>query len=1100
MRTGFILAAISIALQLAAFPVIRPDGAFQYGSIRFQLAWFDGDWRMTGQDRESIVPARGYPVTQPELFDFEGEMRLNHNAGVLKLLENIRLLPGELRYQASLTGTPETGCRGAFFIIELPVAEFGGRDIVADGQKITLSADNPAASYPELKGVRTLQIPTADGPVTLSGNFDGFIQDERNYGGNFFGLRLRGTPIGDKASAYSWKIEFDNIETGVGSAGNAPRIEPVDIRKAANMSWRDETPGDRTGGWTDQGDNDVRDIEPGRAVFFDVPFDLIDPAENGGKSCLVFAGPDRGYLLKSAEIGDINLKGARLYLFHGLSWAPEDVRKVADIAVRYTDGTETVIAVESNRDVCNWWSRVRAENALIAWRGRNPQSETTLYLSGFKLDPSKTVASLKLTPTGNGVWMVGAISIGDEVPALRPQIRQKIVAGKEWRSIETTFEVERNSALDFSGENHVPAGKYGAVVAAGDHFEFENRPGEAVRFYGVNLCWSAHELTHAQSDELAVRLARLGYNSVRIHHYDSMLTERAGNRLEFDPDRLDKLDYLIAALKKNGLYVSLDLFTTRTPAPEDVPGIELKNLHDVRAALPVVPAVRENWKAFARKLLTHRNAYTNVEWRHEPAISSICTVNENLMPAPWKEHPQLAKLYRKAFEAWCAAKGAPVPPEFDDSLLFKRFILELQQQCYTEFSAFLKQELGVRTPLTDNNNGEAMSQTAERSMLDYVDFHGYWEHPVFIETPWKLPHYYTQESAVRREAAVPRMGMPCRIIGKPYMVTEFDFGFPNRHRGEGGLLIGAYAGFQNWSGLYRFAYSHFNTVMFEPARCDMFDVARDPLNLFADRIGALMFRRFDAARAKSSVPFLFTGKDFPGYAVYPADYTKLGLLTGTGSLDVSRGPLRQPLALAAGTGAESEVPGVAKLLKADRTLLEQCAAAGIVRDAGRGVYASDTGEITLDAVKGTLRVVTAPTEGFVLPAGTAGKGDVLSLAGGTTFMTCVLTSLDRKPLADSRRMVFFALTDVTNTGITFRDAEHTILEDYGSLPLLLRNGSIDVTVRRGNEKSMQVHLLDMAGRRVAELPVKAAAMSWNFTFDNTIPKEAVFACELIRID
>ena len=47
---------------------------------------------------------------------------------------------------------------------------------------------------------------------------------------------------------------------------------------------------------------------------------------------------------------------------------------------------------------------------------------------------------------------------------------------------------------------------------------------------------------------------------------------------------------------------------------------------------------------------------------------------------------------------------------------------------------------------------------------------------------------------------------------------------------------------------------------------------------------------------------------------------------------------------------------------------------------------------------------------------------------------------------------------------------------------------------------MQVHLLDMAGRRVAELPVKAAAMSWNFTFDNTIPKEAVFACELIRID
>ena len=46
-----------------------------------------------------------------------------------------------------------------------------------------------------------------------------------------------------------------------------------------------------------------------------------------------------------------------------------------------------------------------------------------------------------------------------------------------------------------------------------------------MRFYGVNLCFSAHYITHEQADRLAERLARLGYNAVRLHHYEGELTE-----------------------------------------------------------------------------------------------------------------------------------------------------------------------------------------------------------------------------------------------------------------------------------------------------------------------------------------------------------------------------------------------------------------------------------------------------------------------------------------------------------------------------------------------------------------------------------------------
>ena len=350
-----------------------------------------------------------------------------------------------------------------------------------------------------------------------------------------------------------------------------------------------------------------------------------------------------------------------------------------------------------------------------------------------------------------------------------------------------------------------------------------------------------------------------------------------------------------------------------------------------------------------------------------------------------------------------------------------------------------------------------MSQTPERATLDYTDFHGYWEHPVFIEKPWSLPHYYTQESAVRREAAVPRLGMACRILGKPYMITETDYCFPNHRRGEGGLLLGAYAGFQNWSGIYRFAYSHFNTAMFEPAACTMFDSVRDPVNLFADRIGALMFRRFDVQPARRSVPFLFTSDDFPGYAVYPADYTRAGLLTGIGSLDASRGQ----------TFAGLEGPAV------------------VTAPAGKAA--------------GVKTVVAADDKLLAGPAGQAGKGELLELAAPDTFTSCVLTSAGMEPLAESGKLLLFQLTDVMNSGITFRDSENTVLEDYGTLPLLLRRGRIGAALRRGAEKAVKVRALDMAGRRTAELPVSEKAGRWHFTLDNSITEEAVLCYEIERI-
>jgi len=90
-------------------------------------------------------------------------------------------------------------------------------------------------------------------------------------------------------------------------------------------------------------------------------------------------------------------------------------------------------------------------------------------------------------------------------------------------------DIEKGSALDFSGLLDGPR----ETRAAGRRqrqFAFEDGPGKPVRFYGVNLSSRANFLDKPSCRRLADRLAACGYNSVRIHHHDGLLTQDTGER------------------------------------------------------------------------------------------------------------------------------------------------------------------------------------------------------------------------------------------------------------------------------------------------------------------------------------------------------------------------------------------------------------------------------------------------------------------------------------------------------------------------------------------------------------------------------------------
>ena len=64
------------------------------------------------------------------------------------------------------------------------------------------------------------------------------------------------------------------------------------------------------------------------------------------------------------------------------------------------------------------------------------------------------------------------------------------------------------------------------------------------------------------------RLVRLGYNTVRIHHYESAngAVKGAADGLALNAERMDRLDYLLAKFYEKGVYVTTDLFTCRPVA------------------------------------------------------------------------------------------------------------------------------------------------------------------------------------------------------------------------------------------------------------------------------------------------------------------------------------------------------------------------------------------------------------------------------------------------------------------------------------------------------------------------------------------------------
>ncbi len=695
---------------------------------------------------------------------------------------------------------------------------------------------------------------------------------------------------------------------------------------------------------------------------------------------------------------------------------------------------------------------------------------------------------------------------------------ESVSASDDWLPVrETNLVIATGSPLDFASFlPNLPIDGAGARLIAdeGGRMTRADAPAEPLRLHCASLAWSPASggfPDHATADIYARQLAMRGYNLARLHFVDASLMMGRDRDFDFDPETLDRIHYLMAALKKEGIYWMIDGLTSWSGGYggiehrwEPTPGLKLEMHYDEQAF--------SHWRRLVTSLLARVNPYTGVAPIRDETLALLILANEGGMEFETVVHERNGKPHypeglRKPFNEWLQRRyssdaelqqawGDLQPDESLQSSTIRvpadRYndtprMRDLQAYFVSAEHALLEKmtevvrRLGYDGLVSSYNNWPTNQTALTRSRLQAVTMNTYHDWVSGYQSGAKI----TGESSIGDGAAYLRMAAAARWLGKPFVMSEYDQLFWNPYRYEAGLAVPSYAALQGWDALCRHGHGPIALRYGEPFAHKQsmlpYAIALDPVARAGETLAALLFRRQDVSRARNTIPFLVEGlSDLTGdmQAAEPDGLTFLALVSSIG-LQKSEG-LRTPYTI-----GQPRSDGQAE------NHLRSMKDAGLLASTNRtdpsiGVFESDTRELLFDVAKKTLQVVTPRTEAAAFSSVTAplslGSLHIIGAEGGGLLAASVI---DGAPsLAQSRRILIIYATDTRNTGMRFRDAANRVIDDFGKLPVLIRKGSISLSLP---QRSGSWRLLPVGLDGIVHPPVIQRAGPVDFTLSNDTP-------------
>ncbi len=217
--------------------------------------------------------------------------------------------------------------------------------------------------------------------------------------------------------------------------GDAPQphaaFQHLDLRPFANVGLRKGAHEGVTA-WTDEGENDMRNLPTGKRRFGVIELDVIDPAKNAGKAVVrLDAGAEITVPVEA-------LAAKSLYFMHALAHSVPLGTVVGAYDVCYADGAVERVYVRNGHEIGLWWGITdnpdtrRHNNPVdrritrVAWQGPNGQWKNVgLFMSGWnnpRPDTPITAVRMQAEAGGPGI-MLAAVSLSDEPVSFETTIR-----------------------------------------------------------------------------------------------------------------------------------------------------------------------------------------------------------------------------------------------------------------------------------------------------------------------------------------------------------------------------------------------------------------------------------------------------------------------------------------------------------------------------------------------------------------------------------------------------------------------------------------------------------------------------------------------------
>lgn len=689
---------------------------------------------------------------------------------------------------------------------------------------------------------------------------------------------------------------------------------------------------------------------------------------------------------------------------------------------------------------------------------------------------------------------------------LRPGERYG-TAPEGWFAFEPDPDSFRESPLDLRWLNEAFAGEHGHIRVEGDQFVNDAGP---IRFWAVNAGPDVVRMDRPSVDYLARWLAKNGVNMVRYH--GAVFTHNP-NEVALDESMIESVQYFVAAMKREGIYVGLSIYF-----PLWLNAYEAQGLAGYSGQHPFgiqfFGEVFNQWyRAWWRELLTRENPHTGMTLAADPAVAYAELVNEDSYFfwtfTPYNNVPeaQMATLERQ-FAGWLRERyGSPqaaldawggdrirgdLPEQGRIGILNHgrdgrsdqraqdtvRFLAEDQRAWFEANERFLKEELGFQGLVHGSNWITADARVLgpvdkwTNTANDFMDRHGYFD-PLhqgdMASYSLNAGERFVNASKLLFQGNNPvenpnqlSFGNPIADLqynGMPSMISEVNWPMPNRFRTEFAPLAAAYGSLQGSNAIVHFALSGPSWMR----KHSKFPIAI-PTVMGQFPALALMYRRGDVTTAEAAVEVTLNLGD-------------MFALRG--------GPVEAPQNLEALRAADVQVTAEPSSAQIDprafwvgRVKKQFSDGPGSVRTAPLGDYISDetrtirslTGELNWNWGDGIVRVNTERAQGAFgfLAASRIDLKDVV-IATDMEYASVFVVSLDGQPVAESSRMLLQVMTEDKPYGWTTTEGPMFEIVSTGQPPIVVREARGTITWNRPDASALRITALDLNGYPIGEV-------------------------------